>query len=113
MCPTALLELNVNERNTRNFFLSGIAEGVKESQIYSYLVERNITPTMVSTFQSKRKRTMSAKIHIPLTRSLAVLEKNVWPEFVYCKPWQQKVDKRQNTLQKNKETLVGSYITLV
>ena len=56
---------------------------------------------------------MSAKIHIPLTTSSIVLEKNFWPEFVYCKPWQQKVEKRRNTLQKNKETLVGSYTTLV
>ncbi len=59
---------------------------------------------------------MSAKIHIPLTMtSSIVLGKNFWPEFVYCKPTvrQQKVDKRQNTLQKNKETRVGSYTTLV
>ncbi len=27
----------------KKFFLSGIADGVKESQIYSYLIERNIT----------------------------------------------------------------------
>ena len=111
--PDGFIGVERKRKKYKKFFLSGIAEGVKESQIYSYLVERNITPTLVSTFQSKRKGTMSAKIHIPLTTSSVVLEKNFWPEFVYCKPWQQKVDKRQNTLQKNKETLVGNYITLV
>ena len=111
--PDGFIGVERKRKKCKKFFLSGIAEGVKESQIYSYLVERNIAPTMVSTFQSKRKGTMSAKIHIPLTTSSVVLEKNFWPEFVYCKPWQQKVDKRQNTLQKNKETLVGNYITLV
>ena len=62
----------------KKLFLSGTAEGVKESQIDSYLIERNITPTMVSTFQSKRKGTMSAKIHIPLTTSSVVLEKKLF-----------------------------------
>jgi hypothetical protein len=111
--PDGFIGVERKRNKYKKFFLSGIADGVKESQIYSYLIERNITPTMVSTFQSKRKGTMSAKIHIPLTTSSVVLEKNFWPEFVYCKPWQQKIDKKQNTLQKNKETLVGSYITLV
>lgn len=111
--PDGFIGVERKRKKYKKLFLSGIAEGVKESQIYSYLVERNITPTKVSTFQSKRKGTMSAKIHIPLTTSSVVLEKNFWPEFVYCKSWQQKVDKRQNTLQKNKETLVGSYTTLV
>ena len=49
----------------KSFFLSGIAEGVKESYIHSYLAKRNIISTNVSIFRSKRIGTMSAKIHIP------------------------------------------------
>ena len=41
---------------------------VNEEQITRYLQKRNITPTYISTFQSKRKGTISSKIHIPAAR---------------------------------------------
>ena len=49
----------------KSFFLSGMDENVKESQIYSYTAKRNIDPIKISMFQSKRKGTVSAKIIIP------------------------------------------------
>jgi hypothetical protein len=74
----------------KKFFLSGIAYNVKESQIQSYLIKRNITPTYVSIFRSRRKGTLSEKIHIPATSCTCMLEENFRPEFVICKPWQKK-----------------------
>jgi hypothetical protein len=60
---TGLLVLIGDVRNrVKKFLLSGIAENVKECQIVSYL-KRNITPTYISVFPSKRKGTTSAKIH--------------------------------------------------
>ena len=38
-------------RRYRKCFLSGIADNVKESQIYSYLYKRNISPSHISVFQ--------------------------------------------------------------
>jgi hypothetical protein len=67
------------------FFLSGIANGVKENHIYAYLTKRNIVPSSILTFQSRRNGTMSAKICIPSTFAKSVLEENFWPKFVHCK----------------------------
>jgi hypothetical protein len=83
--------IGVERKRKRNkkFFLSGIANGVKENHIYTYLTKRNIVPSSILTFQSRRKGTMSAKICIPSTFSKSVLEDNFWPKFVRCKLWQQ------------------------
>ena len=71
----------------KNFFVSGISTSVNEEQITRYLQNRNITPTYISTFQSKRKGTISSKIHIPAATSSLVLKDNFWPQYVTCKPW--------------------------
>jgi hypothetical protein len=73
----------------KQFFLSCIAESVNKDQIYSYLNTRNITPNNISTFRSKRRGTISAKISIPAASSSDVLGVNFWPKHVRCKPWVQ------------------------
>ncbi len=70
-------------RNYKHFFLSGIAENVNEDQIYSYLVERNVTPNNITIFQSKRVG-ISAKIRIPLASSPIVLQENFWPKYFFA-----------------------------
>ena len=59
--------IGVERKRKRNkiFFLSGIANGVKENHIYTYLTKRNIVPSSILTFQSRRKGTMSAKNMYP------------------------------------------------
>ena len=49
--------IGVERKRKRNksFFLSGIDENVKECQIYSYKAERNVAPTKILMFQSRRK----------------------------------------------------------
>ena len=71
----------------KRFFVSGISASVNEKQITHYLQKRNITPTYISTFQSKRKGTISSKIHIPAAASSLVLKDDFWPQYVTCKPW--------------------------
>ena len=73
-------------RRHKTFFLSGIAENVKESPIYSYLSQRRIIPSVISIFKSKRRGTISAKIHVSSASSSVVLKKDYWPKFVCCKP---------------------------
>ena len=68
----------------KNFFVSGISTSVNEKQITRYLQKRDITPTYISTFQSKRKGTISSKIHIPAATSLLVLKDDFWPPYVTC-----------------------------
>jgi hypothetical protein len=93
-------------RKFKQFFLSGIADQVNESQIISYLAKRNITPKNISIFRSKRKGTVSAKIYIPTASASVVLEKKFWPKYVHgCKPWQRKADKIK--------TQTGNYSTYV
>ena len=48
---------------TKSFFLTGIAESVTEDQVLAYLRKRNMTPTLICIFQSRRKGTCSAKIN--------------------------------------------------
>ena len=50
---------------TNQLFLTGIAKSVKESQIQSYLEDRDVTSTRITVFQSKHKGTISAKVNIP------------------------------------------------
>ncbi len=64
-----LLVSSASEKKTKKFFLTGIAENVKEKQILSYLEHRNIFPTYISVFPSRRRGTLSCKIHIPLAVS--------------------------------------------
>jgi hypothetical protein len=104
----------INKKN----FLSGIANGVKENHIYTYLTKRNIVPSSILTFQSKRKGTRSAKICIPSTFAKSVLEENFWPKFVHCKLWQQKETVRKSgshTRNENAKTqsYKGPHSTLV
>ena len=100
------------------FFLSGIANGVKENHIYSYLTKRNIVLSSISIFQSRRRGTMSAKICIPPTFAKSVLEEDFWPKYVHCKVWQQKEIIQKSELyiaNENAKTqsYKGSYSTCV
>ena len=49
---------------TKQLFLTGIAENVKENQIQSYLIDRDVTPTRTTIFQSKRKGTMPWRANV-------------------------------------------------
>ena len=102
-------------RNYKQFFLSGIAKNVNEDQIFSYLVERNVTPHNITIFQSKRVETFSAKIRIPSASSAIVLQEGFWPKFILCKPWLQKPkeNQRRRKTSNNNNTLMGNYATYV
>ena len=91
-------------RRYKKFFLSGIAENVKESQKYSYLSQRGIIPSVISIFKSKRRGTISAKIHVPSASSSIVLENDFWPKFVCCKSWIQKTKNKNKPLEENYST---------
>jgi hypothetical protein len=96
--------IGVDRRRNRvkKFLLSGIAENVKECQIVSYLKQRNITPTYISVFPSKRKGTTSAKIHFRSADCSLVQQQNFWPQFVNCKIWQSKGEIRSNITHNGK-----------
>ena len=72
---------------TRKFFLTGIAESVNQSQIFCHFNQRNIIPKYISIFPSRRRGTLSCKIHIPSGVSALKEKENFWPKFVTCKPW--------------------------
>ena len=90
----------------KKFFLSGIADGAKERQIYSYLNKRGITPSFICIFPSKRKGNISARVYIPLASNNMVLEDDFQPEFVRSKPW---LPKKENKFK----PLKGKYSTYV
>ena len=76
-----------NRTRTKKYFVSGIAENVNENHILSYLREREITPTYISIFRSKRQGSLSAKVNIPKAVCSLVEQKGFWPMHVSCKPW--------------------------
>ena len=76
-----------NRTRTKKYFVSGIAENVNENHILSYLREREIIPTYISIFRSKRRGSLSAKINIPKAVCSLVEQKGFWPMHVSCKPW--------------------------
>ena len=103
-------------KRTKKFFISGIHERVKESQILSYLEQRNITPTHISLFQSQRRGTRSAKIHIPSLMESLVQTESFWPKFVKCRLWQPKTVRNstvRGTRTNINTTHLGEYSTYV
>jgi hypothetical protein len=109
--PASYEFIGVERRRNKikSFFLAGIAENVTESQVFSYLKKRNVTPTHVRIFQSRRKGTLSAKINIPSKDCPIVSEENFWPKFVKCKP------RKSNSApsRKPQSTRAGNYSTQV
>ena len=81
--------------NTRRFFLSGIDEKVSDEMISSYLNQRGIHSTFLKVFKSKRKGTVSAKLHVSQADSIAILQDNFWPKYVSCRSWlsKEKIEK--------------------
>ena len=55
-----------NRKSIKKFFLSGVADSVSAHAGYtiSYLEKRDIKPTYLLLFKSKRKGTVSAKLHV-------------------------------------------------
>ena len=118
-CDDVLLKYHyyyiiIRRKRIKKFFLSGIHESVKENQIWSYLEQRNITPTHISLFRSQRRGTRSAKVHIPSSAGLLVQSDSFWPKFVKCRPWQP-INSRNSTKREIKinTTHNGKYSTYV
>ena len=100
-------------RKIKKFFLSGIASNVNEHQIISYLEKRKVKPTHLVLFKSKRKGTLSAKIHIPTAYCCLIQDKTFWPEFISCKPWQANDHEKQNSERRRLAPKKGNYETYV
>ena len=71
----------------KKFFLSGIAENVKDQDILCYLEKRKVIPTYLSLFKSKRKGSISAKLDVPANACSLIKNETFWPKFVKCKLW--------------------------
>ena len=96
---------------TKQLFHTGIAENVKEYQIQSYLQDRDVTPTRITLFQSKRKGTISAKVNIPSVSFPSVQHEHFRPKFVTCKPWRSNADGK--IPEKRRKTSFGNCSTYV
>ena len=70
------------QSNIKEYFLSGIVENDKESQIMSYLKDRNMSPTYISLFQSQRQGSVSAKINIP-SLAAPLVEKKIFGQCMF------------------------------
>ena len=68
-------------QSTKKFFLSGIADSVSAQDILSYLEKRDLKPTYLSLFKSKRKGTVSAKLHVPANKSSLIENGSFWPDL--------------------------------
>ena len=100
-------------RKIKKFFLSRIATNMNQRQIISYLEKRKVKPTHLVLFKSKRKGTLSAKIHIPTAYCSLIQNKTFWPEFISCKPWQVNDHEKQNSERRWQAPKKGNYETYV
>lgn len=95
--------------NTRRFFISGIDECVNVDVVSRYLGERGIKFSLLKLFKSKRKGTVSGKLHVRL-----VLQDNFWPQHVFCRPWLSKAKfEESNKDLKQPVSHAGEHSTLV
>lgn len=81
---------------TKQFFLTGIASGVTETHIKSYLERRGINSTYISVFPSKRKGSLSAKVYILSSAFSFVQDDNFWLRLVTCKMWKSTEQLQEN-----------------
>lgn len=88
--------------NTKRFFLSGIAENVTREMILSYLSKREVNPTLLRIFSSRRKGTVSAKLNVRISDANTISKDNFWPKFVVCKPWLSKEKLSKDNAEKTK-----------
>jgi hypothetical protein len=86
--PEGFIGVERKHKRVKKFFISGIVDNVKPNQVLTYLKQRGVVPTYMSMFASKRKGTLSAKIHIPSSSNHLVEKNDFWPKFVNCSPWQ-------------------------
>ena len=107
--PDGFIGVERKRRKTKKFFLTGIAENVNENQILSYLNKKNIIPTYISIFPSRRRGVLSSKIHVPSAASSLVQEENFWPKYVTCKPWRAKDDIKNPLVREINLTHDGSH----
>lgn len=111
--PDGFIGVKRNRNKTKKFLVTGIDENVKESQILSFLKQRNITPTYISIFKSRRRGTISSKIHVPSTVSYLFQKDDFWPKYISCKPWKSK-ENVKNAMKRNiNATHDGNYSTYV
>ena len=110
--PDGFIGVKRARNKTTKFFITGIDENVKESQILSFLKQRNIIPTYISIFKSRRRGTISSKIHVPTIVSSLLQEDNFWPKYVECKPWKSQENRKNATEQKTNMTHDGNYSTM-
>ena len=88
--PDGFIGVERKRRKTEKFFLTGMAKKVNKNQILSYLNKKNIIPTYIYIFPSRRRGVLSSKIHLPSAASSLVQKENFWPKYVTCKPWRPK-----------------------
>jgi hypothetical protein len=82
--PVGFIGVERKNKKVEKLFISGIADNVKPNQVLTYLKQRGVVPTFISMFASKRKGTLSAKIHIPSSSKHLVKKTDFWPKFVGC-----------------------------
>ncbi len=111
--PDGFIGVERKRRKIKKFFLTGIAENVNENQILSYLNKKNIIPTYISIFPSRRRGVLSSKIHVPLAASSLVQKENFWPKYVTCKPWRAKDDIKNPVEREINLTHKGTLSTFV
>ena len=111
--PDGFIGVERKRRKTKKFFLTGIAENVNENQILCYLNKKNIIPTYISIFPSRRRGVLSSKIHVPSVASSLVQEENFWPKYVTCKPWRAKDDIKNPVVREINLTQKGTLSTFV
>ena len=90
--------------------MSGIAENVNENHILSYLREREIIPTCISIFRSKRRGSLSAKINIPKAVCSLVEQKVFWPMHASCKPWKPSNQEKNSVQHRMLQPIKGSFL---
>ncbi|CAB3999624.1 Hypothetical predicted protein [Paramuricea clavata] len=89
-------------RHIKRFFLSGISDTVNYETIIGFLEKREIQPTQLRIFPSRRKGTISAKLNVNAKDCSVISQKDFWPAFVSCKPWLTK--NKLDTINQDKPT---------
>ena len=87
--------------NIKRFFISGIDEKADAETVSRYLSKRGVCVTLLKLFSSKRKGTVSAKLHVKQEHAKIISSKEFWPQFVSCRPWlsKTKVESRVKELR--------------
>ncbi|CAH1803263.1 unnamed protein product, partial [Owenia fusiformis] len=77
----------VTQRRTKSFHISRISPNVTEQKIKDYLINKNISVTLLRILNTKNPYMKTAKVNVQIKDAKKLLDGDFWPHGIRCRHW--------------------------